>query len=99
MALIRTTVATEAQARALADALVQEGAAACVHTMRIRSRYVWQGRQEEGDEWLVEARTLPRRVGQVQERMLTDHPYELPLVEVVKCSVNDAYAAWAKGPG
>jgi periplasmic divalent cation tolerance protein len=96
MTLVRTTVATEAQAHALADALVQSALAACVHVTRIHSTYRWKGRQEEGDEWQVEARALPRKTAAVQKRMAEGHPYELPLIETVKCSVNDDYAKWAR---
>lgn len=96
MALVRTTVATEAQARVLADALVESRLAACVHLSRIRSTYMWKGRQEDGDEWLVEARALPRKTAAVQERMAEGHPYEVPLIETVKSSVNDEYGKWAR---
>ncbi|MFO1533161.1 MAG: divalent-cation tolerance protein CutA [Thermoplasmatota archaeon] len=97
MLLVRTTVATEAQAHGLADRLVQSGLAACVHTGRIRSTYVWKGRQEDGDEWLVEARILPRHATAVRAALADGHPYEVPLVETVKVVVDAAYARWAAG--
>lgn len=97
MALVRTTLPAQAQANALADALVSAGLAACVHVTKVRSTYIWQGRQEETDEWLVEARTLTRRAAQAEARMLEGHPYEVPLVEMLKCNVSGAYLAWAKG--
>lgn len=95
MALVRTTVATEAQANALADALVQAGTAACVHVLSIRSTYRWKGRQEEAEEWLVEARCTLRKAAAARRRMLEGHPYELPLVETLRCAVNAGYAKWA----
>lgn len=96
MALVRTTLPAEAAARALAEALVADGLAACVHVAPLRSTYQWKGRREEAEEWLVEARALPRRAAAVRRRMLEGHPYEVPLVETVKSSVNDGYAAWAR---
>lgn len=96
MVLVRTTVATEAQARALADAVVDEGLAACVHLVPIRSTYEWKGRREEGEEWLVEARATPRLARRLAARLAQDHPYELPLVETLKSTVNGAYGAWAR---
>lgn len=98
MVLVRTTVATQAQAHALADALVEAGLAACVHVTAIHSTYRWKGRREEGEEWQVEARALPRRLRALQARMAEGHPYELPLVETLRVIVNPAYAKWAQSP-
>jgi periplasmic divalent cation tolerance protein len=97
MLLVRTTVAKDAQARAIADALVGAGLAACVHVVPVRSSYVWKGRREDEGELLVEARVLPRHAKAAARRMREGHPYELPLIEVLKVTVGDDYAAWAKG--
>jgi len=96
MALVRTTVGTEAQAHALADRLVDDGLAACVHVTSVRSSYVWKGRREDTAEWLVEARVLHRRIHAAVEAMKDRHPYELPLVELLPTWVDAAYASWAK---
>ncbi len=95
MVLLRTTVGSPGEARAMAKRLV--GDACCVHVQRIESFYTWDGQLEEAEEWLVEARTPLEHQDAVWDAMLEGHPYDTPLVEVVaKTLVPARYAAWAK---
>ena len=97
MALVRTTVGSRDAADTLARLLVNAGLAACVHVQELRSVYRWQGKLEEADEWLVEARALESRVVAVREAMLADHPYQVPLVEVVTSTgIPKEYLEWAR---
>jgi len=97
MVLVRTTLGSEAAARALARRLVEAGKACCVHVSGIESFYRWEGRTEEAAEWLVEARAPAPLVDALRDAMLADHPYGTPLVEVVgETTVPPAYAAWAE---
>ncbi|MFO1535503.1 MAG: divalent-cation tolerance protein CutA [Thermoplasmatota archaeon] len=98
LVLVRTTVASDAQAQALARALVEEGLAACVHTSAVYSTYRWDGKLEQEREVLVEARTTPDRELEVRHRMAKGHPYELPLIESFPVEANREYARWASGP-
>jgi periplasmic divalent cation tolerance protein len=96
MALVRTALPTRAAADALAHLLVNSGVAACVHVQAVRSTYRWQGKVEDAEEWLVEARALESRVVAVREAMLADHPYEVPLVEALTVTgIPEAYLGWA----
>ncbi len=97
MALVRTTVGSEEAARTLAHGLVEARNAACVHITPAKSVYRWKGQQEEADEFLVEARCLPEKVQAVRSAMLKEHPYELPLIEVVQVTgFTPAYLEWAR---
>jgi periplasmic divalent cation tolerance protein len=96
-ALVRSTYGDEAAARAAARALVEEGLAACVHVLPIQSCYRWEGAVVQEGEWLLEARVVGDGARRAADRVARDHPYELPLVEVVASSVTHAYAAWARG--
>lgn len=96
MALLRTTVADEAQARALARRLVEGRLACCVHFHAIASVYAWEGQVEEAHEWLVEARTPAGHADAVWDAMLDGHPYDTPLVERLADALAPAkYARWA----
>jgi periplasmic divalent cation tolerance protein len=96
MALVRTTVASEREANALASRLVDAGLAACVHVQQVRSSYRWHGRRADEKEWLVEARTTWRLRRQATASMREGHAYELPLVERAAVAVDAAYARWAE---
>lgn len=96
LALVRTTVATRQQAETLAQRLVRDHVAACVHLQDVASVYRWDGRVQQESEVLVEARTTWERRIDVERIMLEGHPYETPVVEA--WAVRDVpadYGAWA----
>jgi periplasmic divalent cation tolerance protein len=97
MALVRTTVGSRSHANDLARQLVNGGLAACVHVQEVRSIYKWDGKLEEQQEWLVEARALESRAVAVREAMLADHPYDVPLVETLTSTgIPKEYLDWAR---
>ncbi len=96
MALIRTTVADEATAKQLAKRLVETGDAVCVHVHPMTSTYRWEGELVQEGEWMVEARALANLQEQCWLSMQRNHPYDVPLAEIVaETRVNGAYARWA----
>lgn len=98
-ALVRTTVATRADAERLARRLVEQRVAACVHVSEVASVYRWEGTVRQETEFVVEARTTPGRRGDAERAMLDGHPYEVPLVETAGRSsfVTPRYMAWMRG--
>ena len=96
MELLRTTVASEADAERLLSLALDAGAA-CVHQHRIESSYHWQGKLERASEIVLEARVLPERLEGVWEAWLTQHPYDTPMIECIPgVRVNAKYLAWAR---
>jgi uncharacterized protein involved in tolerance to divalent cations len=98
LVLVRTTVASDDHAQGLAQALVEQGIAACVHAWPVQSSYQWKGKTVHEREILVEARTTRDREMEVRRCMAKGHPYELPLIESIPVEVNTDYAKWAAGP-
>ncbi|MEA3144407.1 MAG: periplasmic divalent cation tolerance protein [Thermoplasmata archaeon] len=98
LVLVRTTVASDDHAQGLAQALVEQGIAACVHAWPVQSSYQWKGKTVHEREILVEARTTRDKEMEVRRCMAKGHPYELPLIESIPVEVNTDYAKWAAGP-
>jgi periplasmic divalent cation tolerance protein len=98
LVLVRTTVASDVHAQGLAQALVEQNLAACVHAWPIQSSYRWKGKTVHEREVLVEARTTRDRELEVRRCMAKGHPYELPLIESIPIEVNPDYARWASEP-
>jgi periplasmic divalent cation tolerance protein len=99
LVLVRTTVASDAHAQGLAQALLEQGLVACVHAWPVQSSYRWKGKAVHEREVLVEARTTRGRELEVRRCMARGHPYDLPLIESFPVEVNPEYAKWAKGDG
>lgn len=94
IALITTTVGTQADAENLAQGAVQAKLAACAQREPITSHYVWQGQLEHSAEWRVVFKTLPDAVPPLWQWLQTAHPYEVPQLLLRTEQADAAYAAW-----
>ena len=90
-----------ASARALAEAVVGEGLAACVNRLPgVQSTYCWKGEVTTDSEELLIVKTTAARFPALKERVLALHPYELPeLVAVPVAQGHEAYLDWVRDPG
>jgi periplasmic divalent cation tolerance protein len=90
-----TTVATQAQARALAQALVQRRLAACAQISQIESVYRWQGQVQHEPECRIVIKTTRERYAQVESAIRELHGYELPAIHAVAFeAIYAPYGEW-----
>ncbi len=94
IAIVTTTVPSQADARRLAAAAVQQRLAACVQVEAIVSHYVWQDSQCEDAEWRLACKTLPAAAPQLQGWLRAQHPYEVPQLLTHEARAEADYAAW-----
>ncbi|MDR3200849.1 MAG: divalent-cation tolerance protein CutA [Spirochaetales bacterium] len=93
------TVSAPPQAgEALARALVESRAAACVQILPdILSTYWWKGKVETGREVLLVIKTLKSKLPDIEAVLKKEHPYELP--ELVFLPIQgglEGYLAWIR---
>ena len=94
-ALVLTTLGADADAAALARALVEERLAACVNVLpAMTSIYRWKGSVEQEREQQLLIKTTAGRVEALAARLRELHPYELPEFIVLDAAASAAYAAW-----
>lgn len=91
LAIVNTTIASKAEARKLAAAIVQSRLAACAQFMPIHSIYRWKGKLESTPEYLVLAKTRAALAAPLIAFIKRQHPYEVP--EILAAPVT---AAWGK---
>jgi periplasmic divalent cation tolerance protein len=93
---VQFTIDDLGRGRAIADAVLDARLAACVQRIGpIRSRYRWEGRLEEAEEWLFLCKTTVAAVDALTARIAELHPYATP--EVLVSPVDgglDRYLAW-----
>ncbi|GIW20889.1 MAG: hypothetical protein KatS3mg065_1185 [Chloroflexota bacterium] len=96
--ILETTVGSEDDARILADAVVAECLAACVHIVGpLESVYWWEGAITGAREWLLRCKTTRGRSDALVSRIRELHPYEVPEIVLLEpAGVDDAYAAWVR---
>ena len=94
-AVISTTVATAADAKTLARALVEARLAACVQIMPIASVYRWEGAVEEAAEQLLLCKIAATDASEVEAAIRARHAYEVPEIIVAPITAGHAaYLAW-----
>ena len=96
--LVINTCPNEDVAMRLAAILVEERLAACVNIVpAVTSVYMWKEQKTVDKEVLLLIKTTEEAVARLTERLVAEHPYELP--EVVAVSIDGglpAYLAWIK---
>lgn len=73
------TCPDEVTAEKIARAAVEEGAAACVNIIpTLTSIYQWQGKVESAKESLLVIKTSEGKIGVLEKKVLSLHPYDTP---------------------
>jgi periplasmic divalent cation tolerance protein len=95
-AVILTTTASEAEASRIAYALVEQKLAACVNIVpRVQSIYRWQGKAEQGEEYLLLIKTSLALQQNVLAAVRSLHSYEVPEFVVLRIeSGSEEYLKW-----
>ncbi len=95
LVIVLTTI-SEDRADEVAFTLVHERLAACVNVHGpMRSTYRWKGTVETEPERQLFIKTTASHVADLEARLRTLHPYELPEFIVVRPErVSAAYATW-----
>ncbi|NIV31136.1 MAG: divalent cation tolerance protein CutA [Anaerolineae bacterium] len=90
--VVLTTVGSEDQGRAIAEALVEQEIAACVNILPgLRSIYRWKGKLWDDEELLLFIKTTDDAMDAVVATVRELHSYELP--EILALSVERAETA------
>ncbi len=94
-----TTTETEADARKIAEVLVNEQLAACVQIVGpIMSTYRWQGKIETAGEWLCIIKTTQEAYDDLESAIRGMHSYEVPEILAVPVVAGSRdYIDWLRG--
>ncbi len=93
--VVQTTLASEAEAAALARQIVQARLAACVQLQPVRSIYVWQDQAHDEPEWLLSIKTRQALWPRLEAYIREHHPYETPeILQLPVAAGSAAYLAW-----
>jgi len=95
MKLIITTYPDQMIAEKIAKDSVKAKLAACANITKVRSIYVWKGKIEDMDEFLVLFKTKEEGVNKLKDFIKKNHPYEVPeIVEIAPDYVDPNYLLW-----
>lgn len=92
--LVLTTTPDAAVAETLAEGLLQERLAACIHMQDIRSRYVWENKLCKEQETALWIKTLEKHYERIEAYILEHHPYDLP--EIIRVPITGGLPGYLK---
>ena len=95
--VVTTTVATLAQAQALARGLLEARLAACVQLEPgLQSFYRWGGKVCDDPEVRLTIKTLPAKAAELQAFVARQHPYDVPQFAAQRMEASAAYFDWVR---
>jgi len=95
MKMIITTYPDQMIAEKIAKDSIKARLVACVSITKVRSIYVWKGKIEDTDEFLVLFKTTEKGVNKLKDFIKKNHPYEIPeIVEIAPEYVDPDYLSW-----
>ena len=94
--LVLTTEADASKADALAQALVDQGLAACVSCLPVRSTYRWQGQLECAEEVQLLIKTTRQGWPLLEQGLKALHSYDIPEILHWDAEASETYGAWVQ---
>lgn len=97
--LVLCTCPNQATALQITQELLAVGLAACINILpNLTSIYSWEGKLIQGEESLLYIKTRKDKLADLEQAILTIHPYKLPEFIVTPISYcNSDYAYWMDG--
>jgi periplasmic divalent cation tolerance protein len=93
--VVLVTASSQAEAMAIAEALVGEKLAACVSVTPIHSTYTWQGEVHRDQEWQLMIKTDLACFEAIAAKVQSIHSYEVPeLIALPIVAGSPAYLQW-----
>ncbi len=93
---VTTAIDSKERAQHLAEAIVKNRLAACVHVYGpITSSYWWQGNMEVAEEWVCAAKTRKDLYEDLADILKSLHPYEAPeIIAMPIIAGSQGYLDW-----
>ncbi|MGE0825782.1 MAG: divalent-cation tolerance protein CutA [Candidatus Binatia bacterium] len=96
--VVLVTTGSEEEAEIIARTLVEERRAACVNIINpVRSIYRWQGKLQNGREWLLIIKTHASCFTALEKRVHELHSYKVPEVIALPLATgSNTYLDWIR---
>lgn len=93
--IVITTCPDGMSAEKIANESIKARLASCVNITKVRSIYVWKGKIEDAEEFLMLFKTTEKGVEKLKDFIKKNHPYEVPeIVEIAPEYVDSNYLSW-----
>ena len=87
--LITTTFDNKEECEKIIDLLLEQRLVSCCQISTIRSKYHWQGKIEETDEYQVKMKSKKELYNEIEKVILSNHSYKTP--QIVYYEISGGY--------
>ena len=94
--LLYITNPSPAVARRVANRLLKKRLGACANIFPVHSAYLWKGKIEKTNEWILIFKTISKNYKKVEREVRKIHPYSVPCIMKIPVSANKDYEKWVK---
>jgi periplasmic divalent cation tolerance protein len=92
--LIYITVPSSAKATEIAQYLVEKKLLACATLVSAKSLYWWHMQCEQADEIIIIGKTMRLLHEQLEQAVMSMHPYQTPCILTIPITANQSYARY-----
>ena len=93
--VVLVTAPSQADAGTIARSIVDAHLAACVSIMPVTSVYSWENQVHQDQEWQLIIKTEQRQFSELEAKIHTVHPYEVPeIIAVPIVAGSQPYLSW-----
>lgn len=93
--IVITTVNDHQAAQKLAQEIMAQRLAACIHIDSIESFYYWEGALQQEPEFRLSCKITSEQYAALEALIKANHPYELPAIYAIALEhVEATYGAW-----
>jgi len=95
IALIKTTVNSEEEAKEIIDALMKSELAASIQYFPISSVYRWKGQIEKSEEFVLFIKSTHSKFKAIEQKIKEIHVYEVPEIVMIPIEkASEEYHKW-----
>ena len=94
ISLCYITINSPEGAKQLGTLAIEQKLAGCSNVFSIQSQFPWNNAMQHEQEYVLLLKTIPGKKNELQDLILKEHPYDIPVFLSWEAEVNEAYGQW-----
>ena len=97
MLCVTVTCKNKGEAERVAGVLLEKRIVACVNLFPVSSVFLWKGKVEKAEEYMVSCKTVSEKLAAVQKEIKKLHSYDLPVISSWEEKTTADVEKWIRG--
>ena len=97
MLCVMVTCKDKAEAKHIGELLLEKKLVACVNVFPVSSMFLWKGKVERNEEYMISCKTVSEKLAEVQKEIKKSHSYDLPVISAWEEKTSVDVEKWIRG--